>query len=675
MDAQPQYIVLVRIDTRPDPSNETIVTSRWFSDGAWNDPDALVFPSPRIAAPITFKRQINTVFWGGGRVRPSFGSLQLLTGDDRALDWVFVEPLRDAAVSIFMVEAGKPLSAARQVAAARVDGVSADSETLVTLSLADTSAVLERPIQSELYQVEGLEGQPRPVSIGVCYSVPVVQAGLPDLLYDVHDDWTAEASLVRDMGVELSGGTDWSRPKNPPHHFELFASPVGRLVADVAGAVSVIDVFLDNDFSDADQWGNVPSIPFGWSIETTGSGSVSRTDDGAWLRNGTFPPDPSIAAMVSSELPAAGLWYIRVDVAASLFFGEVEIGLHQSGPGYQVIATVTEPGSYLFQRDVDDLLGADQIVIRTRGRSGLNFPSAVISHARIYRRVEGAGPRSSTGELEPLMRYVLVDRAGWPESQVDWSSVSAIHAFGWTFGFHAPRPVATTTILDELVRSWGGWWNTDRLGRIRVGRIPLLETFPQPALRLGPAQIVGGVSVTIDSAPGLSDTWSGGRNWQPYAESELAGSLQGTSLGALLVQRYRFRRRAPLGAFFPGYRDAVARPTVSATSSRSVDRDEDPGVPTLFQVDGDVQQAADYAGALYSVPRHFVSLAAALDPLAAAQIEPGEIVSVVSERWGLDDNSRMLLVEIEGAIGAGQIKVRLWGDITMQPPPVLPAIP
>jgi hypothetical protein len=499
----------------------------------------------------------------------------------------------------------------------------------------------------------------------------VWQGGLPDLLYDVHDDWTAEVSLVRDMGVELSNPTDWLRPKAPPHHVELFQAPVGRVVADVAGAVSEIDVFLESNFADADEWVGIPSSPEGWSIEvTSGSGAVSRVTEGAWLRNGTFPPDPSIAALASSELPATGLWYIRVDVSPALFFGEVEVGLTQAGPGFQLIATITEPGSYLFTREVEDLVGSDQIIIRTRGRSGLNFPSAVLSGARIYRRVAGAGSGSSTGEVEALLRYLLVDRAGWPETQVDWSSVSAISAFGWTFGFHTPRPTATTSILDDLARSWGGWWNTDRLGRIRIGRIPALDLFPTPGLVVGPSEIVGGVAVSIDRAPGLSDTWSGGRNWQAYSEDELAGSVQGTTLGSLLVQRFRFRRRSSV-EFFRGYRDAVARPTTSPTSSREIDRDDDVGVPTLLQSDADVQQAADYAGTLYSVPRHWLTLTCSLDPVRAAELEPGEIVNVISQRWGLDGNSRFLLTEADGAIGSGQVRLKLWGDITLQPPPIL----
>lgn len=669
MARNPLYVVLVRIDTRADPLNETIVTSRWFSDGAWNDPVAGIFPKPRIAKPITFKRAITTVYWGGGRTRPSFGDLVLLAGDDRSLDWMFAEPLRDADVAIYMVAAGQPFTAARQVAAARVDNVHASDETTVTIKLADTSALLERPVQSDLYSVEGLEGQPRPLSIGTCYSVPVWQGGLPDLLYDVHDDLTAEVSLVRDMGVELSISTDWTRPKDPPHHIELVNSPVGRVVADVAGAVSAIDIYLDNDFSDADQWVMPGPVPVGWSIEVTaGSGAVSRITEGAWLRNGTFPPDPSIAALVSSELQATGLWYIRVDVSPALFVGEVEVGLTQAGPGFQLIATITEPGSYLFTREVEDLLGSDQIIIRTRGRSGLNFPSAVLSGARIYRRVAGAGPGTSTGEVEALLRYLLVDRAGWPESQVDWSSVSRIAAFNWTFGYHTPRPIATTSILDDLARSWGGWWATDRLGRLRIGRVPILDDFPTPGLSIGPGEIAGGIAVAIDRAPGLSDTWSGGRNWQTYSESELAGAVQGTALGSLLSQQFRWRKRSTV-EFFRGYRDALARPTTSPTSSREIDRDDDVGVPTLLQSEADVQQAADYAGILYSVPRHWLTLTCLLDPVRAAKLEPGEIVNVISQRWGLDSNSRFLLTEADGAIGSGQVRLKLWGDITLQPPP------
>jgi hypothetical protein len=636
--------ILVRIG----PSATSGRAAAWFSDVPYSGDD--IGADVRLVGRVTFERRASVRFWQSGRARPSFGSIDLI-GLDGALDWLLWEDVRDRPVDVYIGGADEPLQTMTQALSARIEEVRTDGHGILRVVLADATSVLDEPVQGAVYSVDGLEGQPVPMTIGDALSVPLVQGGVPLLLYDVHDDDTASVSGVRDAGVLLTALTDW-QPAAAPHQVEMLVQPVGRLVADVSGSEVVIAYLLnptDGDWTAA--WSGAPT---GWTAAVGGVATITNSS-GALLQALT-PNTGNAARLTYSTALTAGVDYImRIESAQRL--GGLQLVEDATGPDRRVVGIIG-PGVWLLPvtRESTGVLSIEAI----------QSPDRTIDHTvtavTIYERQLTQTGGTSTAVFGEFVQYLTVDRYGWDAARIDLQAVDDIDALGYRYGYHAARPVSATRILDDLADSVCGWWTTDRFGRLTFGR---LQDAPAPTLAVDDSDLISDVEVRRDWAPGFSSIVSGGRNWQPLDQSELAGSLQGTTTGALLTQTHRHRRTGADAANLPPGFEAAAR---RGGFRREGGREPEPGMTTLLQDVGDVQDVADYATGLYVKPRHFVDFTLALPALQAATLEPGAVIELTSERYGLPVGRGLTVVAVRGVLGQSRVEVTAWGWIAPEPP-------
>lgn len=640
-------VVVARLD---DPEQDRAHAGVWWSDVPYRDDHAGVVADVRIVSRVSYDRRASVRFWSRSRSRPGVGSIDLAALDG-ALDWLLWGDVRDRRVDIYLGTDDAPLDQLVRVATAVVDSVETDGHGVIRLVLADTAAVLDRPITGRLYASGPMAGQAAPFALGTCRSVPLLQPDPPQLVYDVHDDAAASVSLVRDQGVELDEGDDWVQPDYDvaPHHVELLQAPVGRLVADIAGAELAREYVLDEVDGDLSApWGG-PTPP-GWTVTAIGGPTVTEVS-GVGAR--IFYPGPSFT--VSARLTAPGSLpadpvIVEVDVVETVA-GAVELwedaGLSSArlirmlAPGPNVM-TVERQGTGVLS--LVAVLGADARMDMT------------IARMVVYRRVVVPGGGSATSSLRGALEYLLLDRGGWPAELVDWASVDAIDALGYSYGYWTAQPVAVTEILDALADSWCGWWTIDRLGRVRLGALEL-DDDAEPVLRLSDADLLDDVDIVRDWAPGLARVVLGGRNWHVHGPSELAGAVQGTVVGVELQQRYAIRRE---GLALPSW---IAAAATRAGYRRDGRREDEPGMATLLQDAEAVEAVAEYATQLYQRPRHWVRMSVAIEAAAAAALEPGDVIEMSSDRYWSGEVRRLTVIEVRGEIGRSRVDLVCWGAV------------
>jgi hypothetical protein len=208
----------------------------WYSDGRYIDPAAGVVAQARIARRVSFERRASTAFWGGGRAFQGVGSVELINTDG-GLDYLLGVQLRRRVVRVWLGTEDTPVSALVLCARAIIERVETVGESAFRLILADASQELETPLQTETFTAGPLEGLPLPVTLGICYSVPALQAEAPLLRYTLHDATGLGGMIaVTDSGVTLTQTTQWDDYNTAPTFgFILNQSTAGQILGDVLG--------------------------------------------------------------------------------------------------------------------------------------------------------------------------------------------------------------------------------------------------------------------------------------------------------------------------------------------------------------------------------------------------------------------------------------------------------
>lgn len=192
-------------------------TPLYLADGHFNSLPGDTPPNrhyeERLEQSFNFEIRLFEGLEPSGSASQGYGDIRIWNGDG-LLDPVLDLGWSGRPLAIWRAQSWTAKSAATQVFAGTVDGLEPD-EVNVSLRLRDRQALLERPLQSTLYEgtggVEGgadLAGKRKPLAYGRVFNAPGVLIDAANLVYQLHDGPVNAFTAVRDKGVALDAGTD-----------------------------------------------------------------------------------------------------------------------------------------------------------------------------------------------------------------------------------------------------------------------------------------------------------------------------------------------------------------------------------------------------------------------------------------------------------------------------------
>lgn len=238
---------------------------------------------------------------------------------------------------------------------------------------------------------------------------------------------------------------------------------------------------------------------------------------------------------------------------------------------------------------------------------------------------------------------------------------------GFEIGYWIDGSVTFSAVLDDIADSFGGYWFVDLTGDLRMGRLSLPAG--DPVLALTDVELAGEVTVRFDTAPGLSDVITGGRNWHVHTPDELADSVRDTEAGIAFTKDYRLRATFTLPAVYSRSQKAVggSRETGGRSINGSRRTSSDIGTPTLIAgkfglADEAARRAIDWAAG-----RYWYDCPAQIDATQAALLMPGDCIALSTlasgedgRRYGLDA-TLLRTIGVRGVVGRQRVELTLWG--------------
>lgn len=205
------------LDAYPyDPALPGVVEVRFSSGGDWPIYGGNLWPA-RLVDIINLSNDLfsggNSDLLGGLGSVPSFGTLTIAIGDGDN-DTLTRYNWDGRAVSVLMGAPGYTLADFGTVLAATAQGATWD-ENILTLSMRDFSAKLDRPIAANVYAGTGgleggqdIAGAPKPLSFGSPKNVPLVLVDAANDVYQCHDGAITGVDAVYDKAVALTAYGD-----------------------------------------------------------------------------------------------------------------------------------------------------------------------------------------------------------------------------------------------------------------------------------------------------------------------------------------------------------------------------------------------------------------------------------------------------------------------------------
>lgn len=260
------------------------------------------------------------------------------------------------------------------------------------------------------------------------------------------------------------------------------------------------------------------------------------------------------------------------------------------------------------------------------------------------------------GRVHRVVEYALAVRRGWPSSRIDLDALTALHVETFALlGRYVDSSVTYAQLFTEIGDSLSAWWWIDADGRFQMRRWHLPSG--APVLTIDSNSIDGEVQPEFDAAPGLADAVLSARNWHVHSPDELATSVRDTAAGVALTRAYRNATPFAVHDQYAHARGARGTDRLSADSDTSRPP-ADFGMPTLLQ--SGVNEAAHRAS-LYAQPMWFWRVAAWMEAEAAASLQPGDVVMLKADCYGLDDGQLMRVVDVQCVLGEGRADLLLWG--------------
>lgn len=292
----------------------------------------------------------------------------------------------------------------------------------------------------------------------------------------------------------------------------------------------------------------------------------------------------------------------------------------------------------------------DQGVILTEGTQWEVSTEPTVFGVRRLTNPAGKQVATVVGEpfvdtLTDVVQYVLERSAGRvnPDDVNSTANDALMDATGYELCYYGRDETTISEFLSQLMASYCGWWFFDRNGLLRLGR---LERPQSPSiLVLDERNLLDDVTFEFDEAKGLSNRWGGVRNWSPHGDGDIAGSVQ---LDQARVERLKAFHQVALGAN-----------TLHAAYAHALNNE---AIRTLLATLADAQTEANRVSEIYSVRNGFYNCTAAIEGSLAWELDPGDIVTLQTDRYGLSAGKEFEVVGVQTRLLSSAVKIRLFGE-------------
>jgi len=546
-------------------TDEAIVTA------STDDPPSKVYKARVLnAEQFSIKRSPIVWPWGDTSIQmAAFGQLQL-DNYDGFYGFLVGADLRDTIVTIKMPRAMAFGSAtliedAPIICTAVLDNVTCDNEDVITITLKDTLALLDKPLPIRInppFVDSGAANRMVPLSFGACRNTPWLLIDEANRIGQLHDGPLTNIAAGRDMAAILDPNA------TPPQYtpalsasgVQLAVLPEGKLTFDCSsvGAQVVIpgDIDVLNGIGEFVNWDLAPGVPEDWDwsnnagslLQHLGTAQGYRVDNIAGMTseiswNPSFGKYGDQLATEADVLESGKAYRITFKIYQTFSpapyytygeFGGIMVRSAISNLAEDAISdhghalTVPFMGrqSYVFEFRVP--VGADRKLyfIATTAQGGPNSGEDIgRGGGLIYDvKLELLGEYLElplTGmNLEQYFFEILINRAGCDDSIYNVTDLTDLDTeTGYEFGIHYDEQPNILQCLRDVTDSYCATHWTDADGVIRTGRLidPKLGTV---VANFDETNVVRPISFVPDNAENLTTVIGARRNQSPFSDSD-----------------------------------------------------------------------------------------------------------------------------------------------------------
>lgn len=594
----------------------------WYSKAA--DSVGVLRWDGRIIEEPSYTIEVGCSIWNT-RTSTSIGDMVLDNEDGALLPWLQYSA-RDCLCVLRLGYRRGPYADLVTVQTCLIDAVGKDGQSIrITLRGLDTR--LDRALQSVVYESSPestLDGQPLPVALGQMRQVePVLYDGngpdykCADVALTV-DNVYAGGSVAIPPGI----GQQWIYDADSVG-FEMQVQPTARITADLDATRIIQADSLGGDgefFDDANWTGDTPS---GWTVTDTPTANDVTHREGVGARlvsNGAA----DVSLFSSAGIGSGNRWHLFVLRVAEVASGRVVITIG----GTEVMEAQT----------------AGEFVLVTKTASPflrVRIPSAEagdVTVASVY--AHELATDSDSANLTEVVKLIAM-RGGFALGELDTAQWPA--AMDVAVGCFYKDQITCRDVLDDAMKAITGYYWVGPDGTLKCGRLEN-PSASEADIVLSSLNMTSEPNYRPDLAPGLSDSWGGGRNWSPYAETELAGITYPNR--PPFMAEYRFTAKGT-GVLAREYRHAVgAKP-----------------IGTFLYGQSDTQAEANRITGILTDPHGFWDVSVAFpNAIAAALLQPDDIAELASTQYFGDgfDGVQAAVKRISGRYRYNELDLTVW---------------
>lgn len=576
-----------------------------------------------------YQRKVSLRQWSSGRAGSSpIGSCDMENSDGGLDNWLAYD-LRDMPIRWRMGNPTAALSTFTDVGRSTIERLDVSAEDTMRFVSKDVLAQLDQPLQVATYP-NGitntvLEGKPIPLAFGRNQWVPLIVADPSLLEYHLHDDELGRVLELIDQGVVITQTTGWDiGGRTDATGVRRVTNPNGRQAATMEGQVALGADALGGIGTFTTWTGDNPS---GWTVTETSPSLVTQgTSNSARFVRSTAV---TVRAQTPGNVLTSGqLYYVTVRCTAWVS-GSLDL---QDSAGVQ-LCRITKVGTYRFSFVAG---GTRAFRLDMSANGDLSIDDLFVYAATLVER------------LPAWLAMILRDRGPMETADYDATSINALDAATtYKLGFWSDRAERVLDVLQDTMQSFTGWMWVDRLQVIKVGRLvsPVVAGGEPTYTDI---ELYGDITVSPDLASGLSDRLAGIRNYSVHQESEIAGSLYTTAPGRITAAQLKEEWLA------------IRKGATALHGQYAFAKSAEP-LPTLLTDATQVQTEASRMTGLWAPRRCFYKFAVFIEGGAGYLLEPGQVVVLQSDRFGLNSGLPVVLTDIKSRFLSDLVEIEAWG--------------
>lgn len=251
-----------------------------------------------------------------------------------------------------------------------------------------------------------------------------------------------------------------------------------------------------------------------------------------------------------------------------------------------------------------------------------------------------AAPQGYADTLDVIAERVLVNVAGVSVNNIRTDTFAGVAAIAGEMGFYISQNETPTTgeVLDLLFASVGAWWGSDRLGKIRAGRL-IDPASKAPAREFDEFSLIEFEQETT-FVPRWRQRVGYQRNWTVQ---------RGEDLDAAVTDARRQFLAEPFRA---------VSSSDSTVKTRHLEAMDPPPLVSLYDNETDAQTLADLLKDLYSPDRRAFR---SVIKRRGYSLDLGSVIRVSWPRYGLSNGINLMVIQIREDADKEETSLRLWG--------------